>query len=84
MQNFNSDKAKIYKLKDIPLKVACAPVQEHNNEEDRVKVRDDSSSTDNGTPCQTHDPVSDVVWLARVCPPAASKKAVAEKRSATA
>ena len=52
------------KPKDIPLKVACAPVQEDSDEEYGVEIRDDSSSTDDRTPCQTHDPISDIIWLA--------------------
>lgn len=56
-------------------------MEENSDEEHRVEIRDDSGSTNDSTPCQTHDPVSDIVWLARVSPPAASEETVTGRRN---
>jgi len=51
-------------------------VEENDDEEDRVEVGNDGSATDDGTPCERHDPVGNVVGLAAICPEAAGKEAV--------
>lgn len=51
-------------------------MQEHGDEEHRVKVGDDSSCANDSSPSETHGPVGNVIGLARVCPPAAREETV--------
>ena len=63
--------------KNVPFKVATATVDQDDDEEDRVEVRDGRAGALAETPGQAHDPVGDVVRLARVRPPAVDKQTVA-------
>jgi len=51
-------------------------VDEHSDEEHRVEVGNDSGCPDDCTPSETHGPVSNIVGLARVFPPATGKQTV--------
>ena len=58
------------------LEIASASVEEDDDEEDGVEVRDDGGSADDGAPGEAHDPVGDVVGLAGEGPPSTRQKTV--------
>jgi len=64
---------------DLPLKIACAPVQECDNKEHGIEIGDDAGSTNDSTPSQTHEPVGDIVGLAAIFPPTAGEETIANK-----
>jgi len=69
--------------RNVPLKVTSASMQESDNEEHGIEVGYNASSANDSTPRQTHCPVSNVVRLAAILPPAAGEKAIAAKRLIT-
>jgi len=58
------------------LKVPCTSVQECDNEEHGIEIRNDASSADDSAPSQTHEPVGDIVGLAAIFPPTASEETI--------
>jgi len=64
-------------LDGAAFKVTATAMNENRNEEDGIVIRDDSRPTNDHTPTEGHDPVSDVVRFARVPPPTTNQQAVA-------
>ena len=63
---------------DIPLEITADTVNKDSDEEDGVEVGDGRASALAQTPRQAHNPVGDIVRLARVRPPAIDKQPVTE------
>ena len=55
-------------------------MQESDDEEHGIEVGYNAGSANDSTPRQAHCPISDVVRLAAILPPAASEKAISTKR----
>ena len=54
-------------------------MQKCDNEEHRIEIWNDASSTDDSTPSQAHEPVGDIIRLAAIFPPTAGEKTVSNK-----
>lgn len=72
-QNINNH---AYQYKNIPLEVTRTTVEKDDDEEHGVEVRDDAGSANDGSPCQTHCPVGNVIGFSGVRPPAAGKQTI--------
>ena len=46
---------------DVPFKVTSTSVNENGDEEDRIEIGNRCGKTDDGTPCEAHDPVRNVI-----------------------
>jgi hypothetical protein len=44
-----------------PLEITSTPMDQNNDEEHRIEIRDRGGSADDETPSETHDPICDVV-----------------------
>jgi hypothetical protein len=55
-------------------------MQQCNNEEHGIEIRDNAGCTNDGAPSQTHKPVGDIVRLAAIFPPTTGEKTVTNKR----